>query len=185
MIGSINGTIIHQEANWVILETTSGVGYRIFIGNQNFDPGTPLRLLTYHHVREDASDLYGFRSVEDLKIFELLLTVSGVGPKMAQNIQTQLGNEAIREAIASHQSAIFKSVSGVGQKVAEKIVVELKNKVSDLGSLSLAGQENSELFTALVNLGYHQTEIVSVMKELPPEASTSERLKQALRLLTR
>lgn len=185
MIGSINGTIIHQVDNWVIIETTSGVGYRIFVGNQELDAGLPIRLLTYHHVREDVSDLYGFRTIEDMKVFESLLTVSGVGPKMALTIQTTLGNEAIREAIASNQSAIFKSVSGVGQKLADKIVVELKGKVSSLGSLSLAGQESSELFTALVNLGYHQAEIVSVMKDLPPDLSTSEKLKRALRLLTR
>lgn len=184
MIGLINGTIIHKLESWSIVETTGGVGYRIYTGAREFEPGLPIRLLIHHHIREDTSDLYGFISLEDLKIFELLLVVSGVGPKMAHNIQTVLGNETIRQAVTDNQPAVFQSVSGVGQRLADKIVVELKNKVDSVGGGSLAGQENSELFSALVNLGYRQAEITAIMKELPI-GNNSERLKQALRLLAR
>jgi Holliday junction DNA helicase RuvA len=183
MIGSLRGTILHRQDNWTIIETNSGVGYRIFVGNQGFIPGESTVLYTHHHVREDADDLYGFVSIDDLMIFELLLSVSGVGPKMAQAIQSTLGAQTIMEAVASHQTAIFKSVSGVGQKVADKIVLELKNKVGSAGSLGVAGDENSDLFEALMGLGYRQQEIVTVMKDLDPALSTEERLKQALRLL--
>lgn len=185
MIGSLNGTILHKQDNWLILETVSGVGYRVFVGSREIEEGAATRLLIHHHVREDSDDLYGFLNLEELQTFELLLTVSGVGPKMAQTILTTLGKATIMEAIGNQQPAIFKSVSGVGQKVAEKIVVELKDKVSKLSSANLAGQESSELFTALINLGYHQNEIIAVMKELDTTASTSEKLRQALRLLTR
>lgn len=185
MIGSIFGTVIHQNDNSIIIETPSGIGYKIFTGGQEFTAGGEFRLFTYHHVREDADDLYGFTEPRQLAMFELLLTVSGVGPKMAQNIMTNLGQAAIIDAISSNQPAIFKSVSGVGQKVAEKIIVELKNKLGNFESAGLSGQENGDLFEALVGLGYRQPEITAVMKEIDQTQSMGERLKQALRLLTK
>lgn len=183
MIGSLRGTILHRQDNWAIVETDSGVGYRVFVGGQNLSPTEPILLYTHHHVREDSDDLYGFTSVEDLMVFEMLLSVSGVGPKMAQAIQSSLGPQTIAEAVASHQSAVFKSVSGVGQKVADKIVLELKGKITGNGSLGMQGTQNGDFFEALLGLGYHQNEIVGVMKDLDPALSTEDRLKQALRLL--
>src|SRR3989344_6070064 len=114
MIGSIRGTVLVQQHNQVIIETSSGVGYRIFIGNQPLHPNDSILLFTYHHIREDANDLYGFKDMADLHLFELLLTVSGVGPKMAQTILTTLNREAIIDGVSTNQPAIFKSVSGVG-----------------------------------------------------------------------
>lgn len=181
MIGSIHGSVIDQGDNWTILETASGVGYRIVIGSQVFLPGTQLRLYTHHHVREDASDLYGFQSLEDLRVFELLITVSGVGPKIGQTIVTTLGREAIADAVGNNQPVIFKSVSGVGQKMAEKIIVELRNKLTATPGSGTGG--SSELFDALMSLGYKQQEILETLKEIDGTAPTSEQLKQALRRL--
>lgn len=183
MIGSIHGKVVLQNANSVIVETASGVGYRIFIGGQSIDTTTDVRLFTYHHVREDFDDLYGFVDSQLLVLFEMLLSVSGVGPKMAQNLLTHLGKQSILEAISSNQPTILKSVPGVGQKVAEKIIVELKNKVGSLPVSGIGGQDSSDLFEALVGMGYRPPEIIAALKEIDPSAPTGDRLKQALRLL--
>ena len=183
MIGSLLGTVIHQQDNWLILETASGVGYRVFVGSQSFLPDTKIRLYTYHHIREDASDLYGFAAVDDLKVFDLLLTVSGVGPKIAQTIIMTLGRDAIADGVNNNQPVIFRSVSGVGQKMAEKIIVELRNKLTSSGSSSSSA--SGELFDALLGFGYKQQEILAVLKELDGNQPTSEQLKQALQRLAK
>ena len=183
MIGSIRGTVLVQQHNQVIIETSSGVGYRIFIGNQPLHQNDSILLFTYHHIREDANDLYGFKDMADLHLFELLLTVSGVGPKMAQTILTTLNREAIIDGVSTNQPAIFKSVSGVGQKVAEKIILELKNKI---GSINSGGSsDSSDIFDALVNLGYSQTEVANIITQIDPTFSTHEKLKHALKLLAK
>ncbi len=184
MVGSIRGAIVHRADSWVIIETKDGVGYRIFTGNQSL-PEAEVMLFTYHHVREDVSDLYGFLSYPELAMFETLLGVSGVGPKMSANILTHLGRDTIIDAISTNQPAIFKSVSGVGQRVAEKIIVELKSKIGQVSVGTGSGTDSSDIIEALTNLGYHQTEIISVIKQLDASADTSERLKQALKLLVR
>ncbi len=185
MIGSVSGTVIFLTENSAIIETASGIGYRVFIGAQPLNNGQAVRLYTYNHVREEANDLYGFLAPEDLRVFELLLSVSGVGPKSAQTILTTLKRDQVIDAVASNQPAIFKSVSGVGQKVAEKIIVELKSKVGALGNGSLGGDENGQLFDALLNFGYTQNQILPIMKELDPSLTMAEKLKQALRLLAK
>jgi Holliday junction DNA helicase RuvA len=183
MIGSIRGTVIQQSGNTAIIETASGVGYKVFIGGQLLTKTEDLRLYTYHHVREDSDDLYGFTDGQMLELFEMLLSVSGVGPKMAQNILTTLGKQSIIESIGGNQPAVLRSVSGVGQKVAEKIIVELKSKIGSLPVSGLGGDEGSDLFDALVGLGYRPPEIIAALKEVDTSASMGDRLKQALRLL--
>lgn len=182
MIGSLRGTIIHRADSWIVLETESGVGYRVFTGNQSL-PNTPVLLFIHHHVREESSDLYGFLSYPELAMFETLLGVSGVGPKMSANLLTSLGRDTIIDAIGSNQPAIFKSVSGVGQKVAEKIILELKSKIGSASMSHGAISDSSDLIDALTNLGYHQSEIMLVLRELDQSLPTGEQLKQALKLL--
>lgn len=185
MIGSVRGKVILQQGNNAVIETASGVGYKVFIGGQLLLNPEDTRLYTYHHVREDMDDLYGFTDSQLLEMFEMLLTVSGVGPKMAQNLLTTLGKPSIIEAIGNNQPAILRSVSGVGQKVAEKIIVELKSKVGSLPSAGLGGDEGSDLFDALVGLGYRPVEIIAALKEIDATVPMGERLKQALRLLAK
>ncbi len=188
MIASLFGQIIHHQDNWLILEAANGVGYKVYVGSMPEFAEKEVRLFTYHHIREDASDLYGFTSVESLAFFELLLTVSGVGPKMAQNLINQLGSQTIIEAVSQNQPQVFRSVSGIGQRVAEKIIVELKSKVSGLtgtGSSQLLGSDHDEVMGALLNLGYRPAEIMSVLREIDPSLSTSQKIKQGLRLLTK
>lgn len=185
MIGYIEGSVVYQGASQVVILTNSGVGYRVFIGSQSYLPDAKVSLYIHHHVREDASDLYGFQHPADLTIFEMLLTVSGVGPKMAYNALSTLGRESVQEAIATSQPAIFKSVSGIGQKVAEKIIVELRNKIGITGMSANVGTDSSDLIDALTQLGYRQGEILETLKTVDPQATTDEKLRQALRQLAK
>ncbi len=182
MIGSLRGTVIHKADSWVVLETESGVGYRVFTGNQQLLDKQVL-LYIHHHVREESSDLYGFLSYPELAMFETLLGVSGVGPKMSANLLTSLGRDTIIDAISSNQPAIFKSVSGVGQKVAEKIILELKSKLGKANLSKSTISDSTDVIDALTNLGYHQSEIMLVLHELDQALSTGEQLKQALKRL--
>lgn len=183
MIGSIKGNIIHQTEQSVIIETPSGVGYRVFVGKQTL-PET-VRLFTHHHIREDSSDLYGFSHFANLEMFELLLNVSGVGPKVALALVTTLGRETITQAIIQNQPATFQTVSGIGQKVAEKIIVELRNKVSSSSIASTPFPEQDQLVDALLGFGYRQQEIAHIMPKLDLKAPMHDKLKQALRLLAK
>jgi Holliday junction DNA helicase RuvA len=182
MLGSVFGKVIHQGSNFVIVETGSGVGYRVFVGNQTLPESEAIRFFTYHHIREDMSDLYGFTEPRDLAIFELLLTVSGVGPKMAQTLVTHLGRTAITQALAEEDSALFKSVSGIGQKVADKIIVELRGKVKTILSDPTA-KSSADIIDALASLGYRQNEIIEAIRSIDSSLKTEDKLKQALRLL--
>ncbi len=183
MIASITGTVSHHHDQWIILETVSGIGYKIYTSSGLLAENSTVRLWTYQHIREDINDLYGFSDLNDLATFELLLTVSGVGPKMALTIVSTLGRQTISDAVLNNQPAILRSVSGVGQKVAEKIILELKNKVSGLAATGLIGSESNDLFEALLNLGYHQKEVAETLKKVDSQLPTGERLKMALRLL--
>jgi Holliday junction DNA helicase RuvA len=185
MIGYVDGVVKHQVGNQIILGTHSGVGYRIFVGAQLFPLDSEVALYIHHHVREDASDLYGFQHPADLTIFELLLTVSGVGPKMAYNALSTLGRESVHDAIATNQPAIFKSVSGIGQKVAEKIILELRNKIGITALSATSGGSHSDLIEALTQLGYRQQEIIETLKTIDASAPTDEKLRQALRQLAK
>lgn len=182
MLAFLKGTIVHKADNWVIIATDSGVGYRVYVTTHR-SPDEPVTLFTYHHIREDRSELYGFETSDELALFELLLTVSGVGPKMAQLLVSRLGQETVVDAIAAGDAATFRTVSGVGGKVAEKIILELKNKVH--GRNMPSAGENSDLVAALTKLGYKSQEVSYIISEIDPSLEEAEKLKQALRLLAK
>ncbi len=166
MIGYLKGKIVLRRAGFVIIET-GGVGYKVFVGD-DFPSSGAVEAYTFHNVREDASDLYGFSSPELLGVFELLVSVNGVGPKVAINLVSRLGAQAIFAAIANNDPSIFKSVPGVGTKVAAKIVVELKNKVAGGASSDILPQED-ETVEALLALGYKKNEIYPIIQTIPPD----------------
>ena len=184
MIGSVSGIVIYQGEQYAVVETASGVGYRVFVGSP-LSVGQSVQLFTFQQIREESDDLYGFSDPAELAFFELLLTVSGVGPKMALTLVKTLGRAHIAQAIVNNQPAVLKSVSGVGQKVAEKIIVELKNKLKTEAVIVLNNQESDELFEALVQFGYKQPEILTVLQHIPEDKSTGEKLKEALQRLGR
>ncbi len=170
-----------KTAAYIILEN-QGVGYKVFATPDILEQplGQELRLYIYHKVAEDSQALFGVPDFESLQLFELLVTVSGVGPKVALAILSAARVADVRQAIAGQDPGIFTRISGVGTKTAEKIIVELKNKVAGSGSPAAGA---SEVFDALLALGYKQNEARSVISKVDGSLSQGEQIKQALKLL--
>jgi len=182
MIAYLKGTILEKGLTYIILEN-GGVGYKVFVTPETleFKTGDSVAVYTYMKVSDDGQSLYGLPSFSTLQFFELLITVSGVGPKVALAILSAAQPDAVKQAIANQDAAIFTRISGVGNKTAERIIVDLKNKV---GSLDLSGAApSSEVFDALLALGYNQREVRDIVNKLDHTLSTQEQLKQALKVL--
>jgi Holliday junction DNA helicase RuvA len=173
MIAFLQGKILEKSTNFIILEN-SGVGYKVFVTPEALESrvGDTVKFYIYHKVSEDGQSLFGLPDFNTLQFFELLITVSGVGPKVALAILSSARVDAVKSAIANQDAGIFTRISGVGTKTAEKIIVELKSKVGSLGVSSAVG--SSEVFDALIALGYKQAEVRSVINKLDAQASTGE-----------
>lgn len=178
------GTVIHRGSNFVVADV-GGVGYKVFVAHPE-KLKESAELWTHHYVREDQQALYGFGSPEELEVFELLITVSGVGPKAAMAILRAGKREEIVEAIEQNNPAWFRAVPSIGAKVAAKIIVELKSKISNGGVVSpVLMDEHEEVIGALQALGYREREIVRILPHLPAKLSTQEKIKFCLRKLAR
>ena len=167
MIALLSGTLAMKEADRVVVKTASGVGYECFVPTRSLAalpaPGSAVELHTHLAVREDALTLFGFSSAEERRVFQRLITVSGIGPKLALAMLSALSAERIVRAIREHDLAALNSVSGVGKKTAERVVLELKDKTDDLrgetGERGERGERGAEVaLRALVKLGYTATE---------------------------
>jgi len=187
MISYISGTVIEKELRFAIVEV-GGVGYRVFATEdtlRRLKIGAEAKLRTHHAVREDSEELFGFLEKEDLKLFELLLGVPGIGPKTALNILSVATAETLRRSITSGETAYLTKISGIGRKTAEKIILELKEKLgaSEEGS---GLKEEVDALEALKSLGYSHGDARDALKTVPTEITgTSERVKHALKLLGR
>jgi Holliday junction DNA helicase RuvA len=184
MLGSIQGKIILKNEKLVIVET-SGLGYKI-----NVSPDTLAKISqakeiffwTHLHVREDALDLYGFLNYPELEFFELLIGVSGIGPKGALAILSVASIETLKKAIGTEDINYLTKISGIGKKTAEKIVLELREKVGKEktgGSL----QEELDALEALKTLGYSQGEAREALKKIPVTMDTNQKIREALKIL--
>lgn len=182
MIAYLQGKILEKATNFIILEN-QGVGYKVFVTPEVLENrvGDEIKLYIYHKVSEDGQSLFGLPDFNTLQFFEMLITVSGVGPKVALAILSSARVDAIKSAIANQDAGIFTRISGVGTKTAEKIIVELKGKVTGDGLWVTGG--SSEVFDALIALGYKQNEVRSIINKLDTSATTGEQIKQALKLL--
>jgi Holliday junction DNA helicase RuvA len=141
---------------------------------------------THLAVREDAHNLYGFTDKETLDFFELLITISGIGPKSALSILSAASVDAIKKAVISGEVAYLTKVAGIGRRTAEKIVLELKEKIGALTSEGTAVQEEVDVIEALKALGYSHMEARDAVKKVPETVTgTGERVKAALKLLGR
>lgn len=190
MISHIKGKIIFRGGNFVIV-STGNVGYKIFIlSGLNIDTDE-IELFTHLNVREDALILYGFSSYKELELFELLISVSGIGPKAGMGLLSLADPETIKVAIAKEDVSILTRVSGIGKKTAERVILELKNKfsVSDYGNLEEKSKEiedHSDAIEALISLGYGSAEAKKALSNISPEIKdVSERIKMALKELGR
>ena len=188
MISYLRGKIINKSLNYAIIEN-AGVGYQIFAGENFLNElkiGELAEIYTHHQVREEASDLYGFKNLEDLELFELLLTVSGVGPKSALGVIAMASAGDIKEAIIRGDANLLTKVSGIGKKTAERLVLELKTKVlrgAGAGiSFNPSGTLGSDEIDALMSFGYSLSEARAALNSVDPAIiDIGERIKAALK----
>lgn len=170
MITFLEGRLVDKQPTRVVLNV-NGVGYEVSIPLSSFDRLGPLNevchLLTHHHVREDAELLYGFTTEEERHLFELLLGISGIGPKIALSALSGMSVREIKAAVAGNDVKRLSSISGIGRKTAERMVIELRDKLSDGDALDVAaGADDSspddvrarDAILALVSLGYKQVD---------------------------
>jgi len=184
MIAYLKGVILEKGLTYIILEN-SGIGYKVFVTPEILElkVGDGVGLYTYMKVSEDGQALFGVPDFVTLQFFEMLITVSGVGPKVALAILSAAKVDAVQQAIMSQDPAIFTRISGVGLKTAEKIIVELKSKVGSLETAPGIGQSSTEVFDALLALGYNQREVREVVGKVDHTLSTAEQIKQALKII--
>lgn len=194
MIYSLRGKLIHKEQSLAVIEC-SGVGYACRTTYNTLaklgSTGTDAFLLTYLYVREDAVELFGFADENELNCFKLLLSVSGVGPKAALAILSDTTPEQFAMNVATGDSKSLTKTKGIGPKVAQRIVLELKDKLSkeqisadvyqtDFAPV-LSGSNTSEAISALVVLGYSQSEAVSVISKFDKELPVEELIRLSLK----
>jgi len=189
MIGHLEGNVTAVRAGFAII-SVGGVGYKVFATREmlaTLKPEKETAFWTHLAVCETILDLYGFSTEEELRLFELLLTVSGIGPKSALAILDVALVETLRSAISTGNASYLTKVSGIGRKTAEKIVLELKEKIgvgSESGAAALHHDE--EALEAMRALGYSQSEARDALRKVPPEIEkSSERLREALKILGR
>lgn len=189
MIAHVFGKVVEKFAGSVIVDV-HGVGYEISVAAGDFEAislDQEVKFYTYHHVREQAEDLFGFSSLAAKKLFEMLITVQGIGPKAALAILSIGPAEQVRNAIANSDSAYIVRASGVGKKSAERAVVDLADKVGLPSHYRSNGPVQTELDTsdealeALMALGYTLSDGTKALENVDPGLSTSLRVREALK----
>jgi Holliday junction DNA helicase RuvA len=197
MIALLTGKIAHKAPDFIILDV-SGVGYRVQIPFSTYyalpAEGSDVSLQIYTSVKEDAINLYGFRTQQEKELFQLLITVSGVGPKLANGILSNSEPSELAESLMRGDLARLSAIPGIGKKTAERLVLELKEKVKRLlqahpqkdAAPQAAKQEiREDVLSALINLGYKESVVQKVLGEVrfAEDASVESTLKQALKIL--
>ena len=199
MYAYIKGILAEITEDAIIVEN-QGIGYEIAVPGQVFDylpsVGEEVKIYTYHYVREDAILLYGFLTKEDVRIFKMLIGVSGIGPKGALSILSVLSTDDLRFAILGDDAKAIAKAPGVGAKIAQRVIIELKDKLSleDAFEQKLANQAQkaelnpavgvkNEAILALTSLGYSQSEALKVLQgiEISPDDQVEDVLKMALK----
>ena len=182
MIASVRGTVIARASDHVVVEVR-GVGYKVFVPRH--PTGDEVLLHTHQVVREDGQFLYGFESREELALFEMLIGVSGVGPKAAMAILSVARPAEVAAAIAASDAAALARAPGVGKKTAERLIVDLRSKIGRVAAPAdgMPLPSDDDAHAALVALGYTAAEATMALREAPPKgrASTEERVAAALR----
>lgn len=188
MIAHVIGTVA-EKFNGAVIVDVAGVGYEVLTPLGDFETAQlekSVKFYTYHHVREQAQELYGFSSLAAKKLFEMLITVQGVGPKAALAILSLGSAEQVRNAIAHNDSAYITGASGVGKKTAERVVVDLHDKVGVATAYGTARPVQTELDTsdealeALMALGYTLADANKALDGVDRTLPTSQRVRHAL-----
>jgi len=192
MISYLAGKILNKGQSYIIIKVDN-VGYQVFINPTMYadlEIGQEIEIYTYQYVREDALDLYGFKSMEELEMFELLLSISGIGPKSALGVLAIASVSDIKESIARGDSALLTKVSGIGRKTAERVVLELRGKISQATdgeqqtADSKGGMISADEIDALMALGYSMSQAREALRAVDVNIKDSgERIKEALKKL--
>jgi Holliday junction DNA helicase RuvA len=185
MIGSLRGKVALKTEKFILVETC-GVGYKVFVSpdilSKPHKKDEEVFLFVHTHVREDVLDLYGFLDQKELDFFEMLLGVSGIGPRSALAILGIASIETLRKAIGTGDTSYLTKISGIGRKTAEKIVIELRDKIGEeKGGASLQGELDA--LEALKSLGYSQNEAREALKKCPTDINTNAKIREALKIL--
>jgi Holliday junction DNA helicase RuvA len=189
MIAHVSGVVAEKFANSIIIDV-HGLGYEVQVPTGDFDQallGESVKFYTYHHIREQSQDLFGFSSLAAKKLFEMLITVQGVGPKAALAILSLGGGEVVRNAIANSDSTFITKASGVGKKTAERVVVDLADKVGIAVNVAQAAggpistPAGDEALEALMALGYNLNDAMAALGPVATDLSTAQRVTLALK----
>lgn len=190
MLAYIKGKVIHKNNSAAVVVVNNSLGYQVFMPENFLAPlktGEEIELYLHHQVREEQDDLYGFKNFADLELFQLLLSVSGVGPKSALAVLSLAEADDVKEAIVRGDAGLLTKVSGIGKKTAERLVLELKSKVLKISSVTLPGDSpiiysSNDEIDALMALGYSLPEAREALSRVPGELTkSSERVKFALK----
>lgn len=198
MIYSVRGKLVLRETELAVVEC-GGVGYACRTTLQTLaalgEKGSEVMLYTYLHVREDCMELFGFATKQELNCFKMLISVSGVGPKAALSILSDVNSEQFALLVASEDSKTLTKTKGIGAKTAQRIVLELKDKIVKENNIDFSaasggpavpvsdGSAVSEAFSALLVLGYTQSEIAPVLAGLDQTLPSAELIRQALKIM--
>jgi len=191
MIAHVKGIVTEKMLTSVIVDV-QGIGYEVNVAAGDYEHAAlndEVKLYTYHHIREQSQELFGFSSLAAKKLFELLITVQGVGPKAAMAILSLGDSEVVRNAIANSDSIFVAKASGVGKRIAERVIVDLADKVglplrydnSDLTGISQPLVHADEALEALMALGYTLADATKALEGVPTDLSTADRVTQALK----
>lgn len=182
MIGFLSGQIIHSQNGSVILDV-KGVGYQISVVKLIKPTTSKVSYFIHTHVKEDEISLFGFNTQEELTLFKNLISVSGVGPKIALSILASGTEQDIVSAIKNSSVDFFSAVPGIGKKTAQKLIIDLRSKL-DNSSVDLAMlDKDSSLVEGLVGLGFAKKEIQRIAPKIKPDLTLAEQIKLALKLL--
>lgn len=187
MIASLQGKLESLGTNWAVINV-NGIGFQVYLPTSTLSTlgrtGTEVRLHTNLVLREDSVTLYGFGSAEELSLFQTLLTVSGVGPKLALAMLSAMSVEQATMAIATGSVELLRTVPGIGKKTAERLILELKDKIGAglITTMTPMGQENADVLAALTSLGYSVSEASRAVASLPSASGLSleDKVKRAL-----
>ncbi len=182
MLAYLKGKIILKNLHSAVV-VVNNIGYEVFLSAKNLEAlkkNEEVELFTHEYSREDSHNLYGFASIAEMNFFRQLISVSGVGPKMAMNIMSIADLEDLRAAVNNGSLTLLTSGSGVGTKTAQKIILELRGKLVDASGALLS----DEVAGALVNLGYSKEQAATAVKNIPKDfEKTEDRLRAALKSL--
>tara|TARA_B100000401_G_C52805470_1_gene720894 strand:- start:1040 stop:1615 length:576 start_codon:yes stop_codon:yes gene_type:complete len=190
MIVHVSGKLVYKEPTSAIIDV-NGLGYKIYISLNSYNElpniNEKVNLLTHYNISEKGHDLFGFVDSAEKKIFEMLISVSGIGPKIAINMLSVVNPNDFRERLISGEVKKLTSLPGIGPKTAKRLIVELKDKFVDSDNEDLPIDDypdlNNDALSALKNLGFRDKDIRKILNKLDPKLSTEEKIKKSLKEL--